>query len=317
MDLDAVLTMDIGGGHVTAGVVEAGSLVPASIIRRSASPHADAGALLDGWAGAALDAVAAWSPDRGPARGSDLGQEGEPERPAAVAIAMPAPFDYADGVSRMVHKFAPLFGVDVGSALRERWRRGPLDGVPVVFGNDADLWALGEAVAGEGQGYGRVIGITLGTGLGSGFVADGRVVRHGEQVPHDGELWNVAFGDGMAEDRASGRAVVERYEQRTGRTVDAASIAVAARAGDSDAAWVLEEMGADLGAVLAPWAKRFRADAVILGGNVSRAFDRFGPTLVAALRDGLGADIAVRCTVRFETSTLLGAAALARGRAAG
>ena len=294
--MDAVLALDIGGSHVTAGMVRrtdepsgrsvVGSVV-GEVVRRSIPPGSSGPELLDAWAACAHDVVA-----------------GRPV--TAVGIAVPAPFDYDRGVSRSVHKFASLYGVDVGAGLAQRWSSSPMAGARVVFGNDADVWTLGEAVAGEARGFTRIIGLTLGTGLGSGFVAEGRIVRSGAEVPPDGELWNVRFGDGIAEDRASGRAIATAYLRQTGCALDATAIAAAARSGDDAANAVLGALGADLAALVAPWVRSFSADVVVLGGNVSRAFDVFGPTLAA----GLDRAAAVRCTVGFETSTLLGAAEL-------
>ena len=293
MRTEAVLALDVGGGHVTAGMVRrtdepSGRSVVGKVVRRSIPPDSSGPELLTAWAACAMDAVANQSV-------------------AAVGIAVPAPFDYDRGVSRAVHKFASLSGVDVGAGLAQRWSRSPMADAPVVFGNDADLWTLGEAVAGEARGFRRIIGLTLGTGLGSGFVVEGRIVRSGPEIPPDGELWNIPFGDGIAEDRASGRAIATAYVRQTGCALDAAAIAAAARSGDAAASAVFAVLGADLAALVAPWVRSFSANVVVLGGNVSRAFDLFGPTLAAGLE---GAAI-VRCTVGFETSTLLGAAELA------
>ena len=292
--LAPLLALDIGGGHVTAGVVDGSSV--GQLVRRSSSPAGTADELLDTWAGAATDA---WSIS------SRIGG------PIAIGIAMPAPFDYERGVARLEHKFAALYGIAVGAELAARWQGTVLAGVPVVFGNDADLWALGEASAGQGRGSDRVIGLTLGSGLGSGFIAQGRVVRTGSSVPPDGEIWNVAFADGIAEDRVSGRAVTEAYVRRTGRSLDAVDVAGAARAADRAAIEVFAALGDDLGAVIAPWARAFRADMIVVGGNVARAFDLFGPTLAHGL-EGLSD---VRCTVLFEKATLIGAAVVGRGAA--
>ncbi len=279
---------------MTAGVVDGSGV--GQLVRRSSSPAGTADELLEAWAGAATDA---WS------------ISGRVDGPVAVGLAMPAPFDYDCGVSLMLHKFSALYGIAVGAELAARWQGTVLAGVPVVFGNDADLWALGEASAGQGRCSDRVIGLTLGTGLGSGFIADRRIVRTGSSVPRDGEIWNVAFADGIAEDRASGRSVTEAYVRRTGRLHDASVVAGAARRGDRAAIEVFATLGEDLGAVIAPWARAFRADMIVVGGNVARAFDLFGATLAHVL-DGVSD---VRCTVLFETATLIGAAVIGRGAA--
>ena len=49
-------------------------------------------------------------------------------------------------------------------------------GRPVRVGNDANCFALAEAMAGAGQGAQTVFGVILGTGIGGGIVVDGRVL---------------------------------------------------------------------------------------------------------------------------------------------
>ena len=122
--------------------------------------------ILETWARAALQAVTALGD----------GVDG-------VGIAVPAPFDYGRGVSLMEHKFRALYGRPVVSLLEEWFRDSQLEGAPVLVANDADLFALGEWWAGAARGRERMIGLTLGTGLGSGFVAHGRIVTGGPEVP--------------------------------------------------------------------------------------------------------------------------------------
>lgn len=49
-------------------------------------------------------------------------------------------------------------------------------GKPVYLDNDANCAALGEAIAGAGKGVGNFVAVTLGTGVGSGIIVDGKIV---------------------------------------------------------------------------------------------------------------------------------------------
>lgn len=49
--------------------------------------------------------------------------------------------------------------------------------VPVYAGNDANIAALGEYVAGAGKGMKNMIMVTLGTGVGGGIIIDGRILE--------------------------------------------------------------------------------------------------------------------------------------------
>ena len=61
--------------------------------------------------------------------------------------------------------------------------RCELDPAWIRFLNDAEAFLLGESVAGAARGHAPRVGITLGTGLGSAFLADGEIVRSGPDVP--------------------------------------------------------------------------------------------------------------------------------------
>ena len=287
-----ILALDIGGSHMSAAIVD--RRLREIVVGTRVDVAVDEGAarelILDTWVEAARRAVATVG----------VGSV------AGIGIAMPAPFDYARGVSLMRHKFRALYGLPVVTLLGERFRGSPLEGAPIVVANDADLFALGEWWAGAGQGRRRIIGLTLGTGLGSGFIADGRIVTSGPEVPPGGEIWNLAYLDGVAEDYVSGRAIAITYGRATGWTLTAREIAQRAEAGDPAARATFAELAAHLARILEPHVARFRPACVVVGGKIAHAWPAFGPPLAASLAP-------VECTpsARFEDAALLGAAALA------
>ncbi|MFC4455448.1 ROK family protein [Deinococcus sonorensis] len=281
------LALDIGGSHVTAAAVDLQQhRLLGDPVRRHLSHAEAATTLLDGWAQAAL---AACLPGGAPLR---------------VGVAMPHPFDMELGVSHMTHKFLALLNVSVREELTRRWQGTPLAGLPLQFGNDADLFVLGEWWGGAAQGRARVMGITLGTGIGSGFVVDGRVVTDGPEVPPEGELNRVPYRDADAETALSSVALVREYQRLSGEECTVAEIAALAGQGDPRARQVFQSFGERLGEVLSPWVQRFQPETVVVGGNVSRAWELF----IGPLQQG----VSVPCvqTTLFETASLLGAAAL-------
>jgi glucokinase len=279
------LVLDIGGSHVTSALVglEKKHVVGSSLHRKHVDPNLDADALLNAWANVARQS---------------LNQHAVQH----IGVAMPGPFDYDTGISKLQHKFASLYGMNVGTALQEK-----LDTTsPIYFGNDASLFALGEWWAGAAKGFDRVIGVTLGTGLGGGFVANGKVYYAGEGVPKDGGIWDLPYLNGIAEDYVSGPALVKNYQSKTGTKLNPADIAEAARAGDTAAAESYLELGHHLGNILEPWVKTFHADCVVVGGNIARSFDLFEEGLESSLKT----QVNVVLSNLFEEITLFGAAAL-------
>jgi glucokinase len=119
-----------------------------------------------------------------------------------------------------------------------------LDGLPgaarVAFLNDADAFLVGEWAAGAGRGHTRVAGITLGTGIGSAFLADGRIVSTGHDVPPRGEVHLVSIDGRPLEDTVSRRAIVAEYARLAGGdrarpALDVVDIAARARGGEAPA----------------------------------------------------------------------------------
>jgi glucokinase len=288
MKSNHALCLDIGGGHVTSALVDidSKSIIHGTRQRAETDAESSAESFIEKWSGAGSDSL-----KRGV--GCDLNH---------VGIAMPGPYDYERGVSNMEHKFVSLYQRNVLDLLREAWR--DTLSCPIRFANDADMFALGESWAGAGDGCKRVIGITLGTGLGSGFVENGRAITDDNRIPSQGEIWNVPFAEGKAEDYASGKVLRSLYEKLSGEVKQGAEIASLATQGDRKALSCFNTLGENLVAILQPWVRSFAPDAVVFGGNVSQSFDLFGEVI--------NSGIDARCvrSVHFEDASLYGGAAL-------
>jgi glucokinase len=162
---------------------------------------------------------------------------------AGASLAFPGPFDYENGISRMQHKLHSLYGVDLKSSLATRFHWNPAQ---LRFLNDAAAFTLGEAGAGAAQGAQRILGITLGTGIGASFairsangvhIADSRPGNR-EGVPPGGELWNLPYSGDAApvpgagttvEDFVSTRFLRHHFLALTGREEEVSAIADAAQ----------------------------------------------------------------------------------------
>jgi glucokinase len=214
---------------------------------------------------------------------------------------MPGPFDFDTGVSLMRHKLPHLYGVSLRQLLAERfgWQAGQ-----VRFVHDAAAFLLGEIGAGAARGVSRAVGITLGTGIGSAFAINGRVVTEGRGIPPGGEIWNLPYEGGIVEDLLSSRAIQLNYQRSTGLLPDVAKIAAAA-ASDPDSAAAFRLFGRHLGLALRMTLSPFAPDAVIVGGGISRSAHLFLPSAQKQLED-----LAFRLQVAalFDHAPLVGAA---------
>ncbi len=262
-----VIALDVGGSSVKSGRVTSGGHLLGPVHVTPVDSQADADTLLAAFVQAIRKA---W--DRPPPI----------HRLRGLALAFPGPFDYRTGISYIqgVAKYEALYGLDVGQALRERLGAPELD---IRFRNDAEAALVGEARHGVGRPYGRVLGITLGTGCGSAFLVDGRPVTRGPGVPPQGWLYPVPFQGEPADAVFSTRGLVARLETAGIASADLPTVAAQARAGDPRLRRVFQGFGADLATFLAPFVAAFQAQAVLVMGGIARSFDLFGPALVAGL----------------------------------
>jgi glucokinase len=284
----AIPVLEVGGTHVTSAVVDPVTWTLTSpATRRGVSSAAPADEILAAFVAAADAAGAA---------------------PHVVwGAAMPDPFDYANGVARFrgVGKFESLFGVDVGAALRTRVAARP---AAVAFINDADAFTLGEWLNGAATGASRCAGITLGTGVGSGWAADGQIVDTGPAVPPGGRAHRL-FVDGIPlEDVMSRRAIRRAYAAATGdHDADVADICARARGGESAATEVLSHALRTLGAVLAGPVSRFAAEVVVVGGSMAASWDVLEPPFVEGF-SSVAPPPRLAVAVDADRAPLLGAA---------
>ncbi|MET9671208.1 ROK family protein [Streptomyces sp. NPDC006475] len=286
--------IEIGGTHVTAALVD----TAARQVRHETVRHAH----LD--AAAPADEILA--PILRCARG--LG-----DRPGAYwGVAAPGPFDYRRGIARFtgVGKFDRLNGLDVRHALR--------NGLPAAhqrfcFLNDAHAFVLGEWWAGAASGNRRVVGITLGTGVGSAFMLDGTLIDYGDVVPPEGQVHLLKVNGRPLEESVSRRAILSRYAGGGAEAfvpgIDVREIAERARAGETAARHAIRDALHVLGAALAPWLVRFEAEIVVVGGSISRSWDLVAPPLSEGIESaGAPPGIVLTKAKQPADAALLGAA---------
>jgi glucokinase len=193
-------------------------------------------------------------------------------------VATPGPFDYARGISliRGVAKLDALYGADLRAELSAALGVEPRN---VSFINDANAFLVGEWWAGAAQGGGRSIGITLGTGLGSAFISDGKIVESDPDVPPEGRLDLIPFRGEPVEETLSSRGLRALYGEDG---ADVVEIARRARAGEARAADVMHRFGSALGEFLARWVYLFIPTTVVLGGSIARSWDLWSEEFRAA-----------------------------------
>src|SRR6478672_2569719 len=147
MENPLVLGVDIGGSHITAGLINLGKrkIISTSIKYKEIDPHEKAEVILNAWCQVIEEAYAGWN-----------------VREKRIGLALPGPFDYENGICliKEQNKFQSLYLMNIRD---EFVRRLNVKLSNIKFVNDAEAFLRGELFA-HPPGEQSVLGITLGTG---------------------------------------------------------------------------------------------------------------------------------------------------------
>ena len=221
------------------------------------------------------------------------------EKVSSWGIGMPSCINPTTGL--LVH--ANCFG----------WKNVPifhyLEGklpLPLKIENDANCAALGEALAGAAKGRSNVLMLTLGTGVGSGIVIDGKLFTGadgmGAELGHTKLVYDgrpcTCGQKGCLEAYCSATALIRTAREAVGDHPESEILALAggnagkingktvfeaAAKGDSLAGSILDDYVSHLAAGLSSFITIFRPEAIILGGGIALAGDALFGRLAAKL----------------------------------
>jgi glucokinase len=130
-----------------------------------------------------------------------------------------------------------------------------------------------------------------------------------EDVPENGYVYNLPYKDGMADEYFSTRWFVDRYKELSGKKVPGVKDLTELVNDDIMARDLFEEFGYSLGIFLSPWLRAFKAEALVAGGNISKAWPLFGDSFQRALENE-NINITTAVSELKEHAALLGSAQL-------
>jgi glucokinase len=310
---DQFIGVDVGGTKIATAALEAGELTESRIVDTEQGSQE---ALLEQLARAI--------------------ETERSRRTKAVCIGMPSIIEFATGrVLASVN--IPLHDIPLRAQLSERV------GVPVYVENDAGCAALAEAFEGGRITCSHLVMLTIGTGVGGGWVLGGRLYRGpttsaaevghtivgrdlaegdtagGDPFPQEGSLERLSSGRAL--DRLAEAAASEYPTSHLGKAraekgrVDGYDVVAGAQAGDEPARYCLRVLGERLGVGIANAINTFDPLEVVIGGGVSRAGDLLlEPARKSAFRHvvpGLGLHTVIRIARHGPRAGVLGAALLA------
>jgi predicted NBD/HSP70 family sugar kinase len=151
-----------------------------------------------------------------------------------------------------------------------------LTGSQILMANDANCFALAEALIGAAAGAGVVFGVILGTGVGGGVVVNGRILPglHGiggewGHNPLRGESHPCYCGrSGCIEGVIAGPSLERFYRKQGGDAVRLPEISLRAQAGEKLAIQTLERLREKFAESIAAVINILDPDAIVLGGGV-------------------------------------------------
>lgn len=244
-----VLGIDIGGTSIVGGKIEDGRIVRQSKAGTRASEGGDVSL-------GVLKSVVAELVD---------GQT------RAIGVGVPSVVDRKTGIVYNVQNIAGWDEVDIRGILEREF------GLPVFVDNDANCFAFGEKIFGKGREFSNFVGVTLGTGVGSGIISAGRLLP--DANCGSGEFGEVRIGGVKFDDWCGSHF----FPDETG--MSGAELSALARKGDAKALKAFEEYGRRLSELIKLIVLVLDPEAVIFGGSIAKSFGFFGDAIRANLAD--------------------------------
>lgn len=262
MKQNIAIGADIGGSHISCAAVNLSTrkVLKETLTGKEVNNQAQASLIISVWSAAVAETLS----------------KVPVESVRGIGFAMPGPFDYVKGISYIkgVAKYENLYGFNIGDAILSSLEVP--ENFKVRFINDVSGFAVGEATAGKGVGYSRVMCITLGTGLGSAFIKDKIPIVDGPEVPRIGCVYHLPYEKSIADDYFSTRWFLRGYRDATGKDLKGVKELSALAGKDKIVDGLFSKFGKDLAVFLSIYIRNFKAEVLVIGGNISHAYSHFG-----------------------------------------
>ncbi|WP_209330027.1 ROK family protein [Lunatimonas salinarum] len=216
-----------------------------------------------------------------------------------IGIGVPSVVDVKNGIVYNVTNIPSWKKVELKAILEKEFA------IPVYVNNDVNCFAIGEHRFGLGMQFRNMVGMSIGTGLGSGIIIDNKLytgINCGA-----GEIGLLPYKDKNIEYYASGNFFSSFYDTTA---LDAYK---AAKAGDPEAMSQWNEFGLHFGAAVQAVLYTYDPEAIIIGGSLAKAFSFFKDSMEESFKDFIYPEIIKKLNILVsnnENIALLGAAAL-------
>jgi len=206
-----------------------------------------------------------------------------------IGFGLPGQIDSVNGIVRLLPNIPGWVEVPLAKIVRDEFN------VPVKLDNDVRVATLGELNFGAGKGCQNLVCLTVGTGVGSGIVLNGQLVRGASmtagEIGHvvvernNGEICGCgargcleAYASGpsivkMAKDYIAGGKSTKFKEIAAGNEITPYMVYEAAKQGDAVAKQIFNIVGEYLGVALVSVVNLLNPEKIIVGGGVGQAGD--------------------------------------------
>lgn len=241
--------VDLGGTNIRVGLIDGTSVV----VRKTSPCPADrpAGEVLDCLGNLIADAL--YQDVKG------------------IGIGVPSAVDVDKGIVYDVCNIPSWKEVRLKEYLEDRF------GKPTFINNDANCFALGEAMYGCCRGYRNVVGITLGTGVGMGIIINGQLYNGVNASA--GEMSAIPYLDSDYEHYCSSTFFTRCHG------ISGKDAAILATEGDTKALEIWKEFGTHLGKLVTAVLYAYAPEAIVFGGSISSAYPFFEKSMRNELRN--------------------------------
>ncbi|TPG32629.1 ROK family protein [Flavobacterium pectinovorum] len=215
-----------------------------------------------------------------------------------IGIGVPSVVDWKEGIVYDVVAIPSWKEVHLKKILEEHFK------IPVYVNNDSNCFALGENFFGKGINTRNFVGVTIGTGLGSGIIIENKLYQGVNTGA--GEIGSISYKEGIIEQYCASEFFISRG-------LDGEELYLRAKKGDPEALEVFKDYGKNLSEVVKIVLYAYDPETIILGGSISNAYEFFIDAVWQGLQDFMFPVELKKLKIEkseLKNSAVLGAAAL-------
>ncbi len=297
--MSITIGVDIGGSHISSAAINGNDfvIIPQTYFSGPVDSKASKEVIIKKWAEIINQTIQAVQQTSEYVENDKIG----------IAFSMPGPFQYESGIAMFEgnDKYEALYNVSISQELIKYLST---KNVSFRFLNDASCFGVGGCLKENAVDVEKVIAITLGTGFGAAFLDYKLPITQGENVPHNGCLWDKPFQDSIADNYFSTRWFLNEYEKSTGKKLTD-GVKEIASIEDFSTAKIFDDFANNLTDFLAPFIIKFDADLLILGGNIAKSHRLFLSKVQENLKKQ-NIDLAISIVENTEQTSILGSSYL-------